>query len=244
MPNTRDAAARFLKDNNLSFKNPELMSMALAHPSYSQERNNRVNNQRLEFLGDAVLNFIVADYIYRHYKDKPEGDLTKIRAKVVCEKSLFKVAQKLNLGEYLLLGKGEEISGGRQRKSILADAVEAVIGAIYLDQGCEAARDFILLHLEDCIKESASGDYYDYKSRLQEIVQEHTSENVTYRIISESGPAHNKSFVAGVFFRGELIATGEGGSKKEAEQNAAGKVLEDNLMYELILKKLKKGEVN
>lgn len=237
MPNDIEAAAKFLKDNNFDFNNPELMHMALMHPSYSQEKNSTANNQRLEFLGDAVLNFIVAEYIYKHYQDKPEGDLTKIRAKVVCEKSLVKVAQKVNLGEYMLLGRGEEMSGGRKRKSILADAVEAVIGAIYLDQGYETARDFVLLHLKDYIEESANGDYYDYKSRLQEIVQAYSNENVSYRIVSESGPAHAKSFVAGVFFRGEMIATGEGRSKKEAEQNAAGKVLKEDLLSKFIAKK-------
>lgn len=230
MPNDLEAAARFLKDNNLRFNDAGLIRMALTHPSYAQEKNIPVNNQRLEFLGDAVLNFIVAEYIYNHYQDKPEGDLTKIRAKVVCEKSLVKVAQKINLGDYLLLGKGEEKSGGRKRKSILADAVEAVIGAIYLDQGYEKARDFILLHLKDYIEESANGDYYDYKSQLQEMVQAYSSENVSYKIISESGPAHCKNFVAGVFFRGKLIAAGEGKSKKEAEQNAAEKVLKEGLL--------------
>ncbi|SHH01672.1 RNAse III [Thermosyntropha lipolytica DSM 11003] len=230
MPNDLENAVRFLQDNDLWFKNPELIRMALTHPSYAQEKNSLFNNQRLEFLGDAVLNFIVAEYLYNNYPDKPEGDLTRIRAKVVCEKSLVKVAQKINLGDYLLLGKGEEKSGGRKRKSILADAVEAVIGAIYLDQGYEKARDFILLHLKDYIAESAQGDYCDYKSRLQEMVQAKSSENVSYSIIKETGPAHCKNFVAGVFFQGKLIATGEGKSKKEAEQNAAEKVLKEGLL--------------
>ena len=130
----------FLADNQLSFHDEGLIAMALIHPSYAQEKNFEHNNQRLEFLGDAVLSFVVAEYLYNHYQDKAEGELTKIRARVVCEKSLLNVARKINLGNYVLLGKGEEMSGGRKRRSILADTVEAVIGAIYLDQGYEKAN--------------------------------------------------------------------------------------------------------
>jgi ribonuclease-3 len=217
----------FLKDNELVFNDEKLLYLALTHPSYAQEKNNMSNNQRLEFLGDAVLNFVVAEYLYNRYANKAEGELTKIRAKVVCEKALMSVARKIDLGQYLLLGRGEEMSGGRKRKSILADAVESVIAAIYLDQGYEAARAFILKHLEDFISQIAGGDYYDYKSKLQELVQGKNKENVSYSIIEESGPAHAKSFVAGVFFREKILASGEGKSKKEAEQNAAEKVLKD-----------------
>ncbi|NLX03299.1 MAG: ribonuclease III [Syntrophomonadaceae bacterium] len=223
----KTAARKFMDDNELNISDSDLLVMALTHPSYAQEKNFEHNNQRLEFLGDAVLSFVVAEYLYNHYRDKAEGDLTKIRARVVCEKSLLNVARKINLGNYILLGKGEEMSGGRKRRSILADTVEAVIGAIYLDQGYEKAKEFILKHLEGNIIEGASGDYYDYKSRLQELVQGKNKENVHYAIIEESGPAHCKSFVAGVYFQDQLLATGEGKSKKEAEQNAAGKVLID-----------------
>ena len=139
------------------------MVMALTHPSYAQEKNFEQNNQRLEFLGDAVLSFVVAEYLYNHYQNKAEGELTKIRARVVCERSLLNVAREINLGKYVLLGKGEEMSGGRKRKSILADTVEAVIGAIYLDQGYEEVKRFILKHLEKNIIEGANGNYYDYK---------------------------------------------------------------------------------
>ncbi|MEN6350121.1 MAG: ribonuclease III [Syntrophomonas sp.] len=240
MHNVRISARRFLENNNLVFKREELMHMALTHPSYAQEKNAVTNNQRLEFLGDAVLNFAVAEYLYNTYMNKAEGELTKIRARAVCEKALNDVANCLNLGQYLLLGKGEEMSGGRNRRSILADAVEAVIGAIYLDQGYDAARTFILAHLEDFIKETASGDYYDYKSRLQELVQGKDKENVSYTIIDESGPAHAKTFVAGVFYKEQLLASGEGKSKKEAEQNAAEKVLKDsNILGSLGIDKVK-----
>lgn len=227
-------ARNFMRDNQLEFNDRSLLSLALTHPSYAQEKNYSHNNQRLEFLGDAVLSFVVAEYLYNNYQDKAEGELTKIRARVVCEKSLLNVAREINLGNYVLLGKGEEMSGGRKRKSILADTVEAVIGAIYLDQGYETARDFILKYLEDYIREGAGGDYYDYKSRLQELVQGKNKENVHYSIIEESGPAHCKNFVAGVYFQNQLLAAGEGKSKKEAEQNAAGKVLKNRDLVESI----------
>jgi len=223
--NPKNVIHTFLLDNQLSFQDEGLIAMALIHPSYAQEKNALQNNQRLEFLGDAVLDFIVGEYLYRNYPDKAEGDLTQIRARVVCEKALVEIARKINLGQYILLGRGEEMSGGRQRKSILADTVEAVIGAIYLDQGIDNARSFILKHLEETIRETAGGEYQDYKSKLQEIVQARSRENVHYHITEETGPAHAKVFVAGVFYNDELLASGQGKSKKEAEQNAAEKVL-------------------
>lgn len=227
MKRSREVTRNFLRDHELLFRNEELLSMALTHPSYAQEKNSMVNNQRLEFLGDGVLNLVVAEYLYKHYQSKAEGELTKIRARVVCEKALLGVADSINMGEYLLLGRGEEMSGGRKRKSILADAVESIIGAIYLDQGIDAARTFILKHLEKEIIEAAQGDFYDYKSRLQEMVQGKTKENVCYAIIEESGPAHARFFKAGVYFQDRLLAVGEGNSKKEAEQKAAERVLQD-----------------
>jgi len=216
-----------MRDNGLDFHNPGLIDMALTHPSFSQEKNCSRNNQRLEFLGDAVLNMIVAEYLYNNFQEKPEGELTKIRAKVVCEKALLNVAHQMKLGDYLMLGRGEEMSGGRKRRSILADAVEAVIGAIYLDQGYEAATRFVLDHLQSYIVDTAQGDYHDYKSRLQELVQGKNKQNVCYRIIKESGPAHAKVFEAGVYYKDRLLAAGQGRSKKEAEQNAAEKVLKN-----------------
>lgn len=221
----KNLVKNFMLDNQLSFQDENLIAMALIHPSYAQEKNTLQNNQRLEFLGDAVLDFIVGEHLYRNYPDKAEGDLTQIRARVVCEKALVEIAARINLGKYILLGRGEEMSGGRQRKSILADTVEAVIGAVYLDQGIDQARSFILKHLEETIRETAEGDYQDYKSRLQEIVQARSRENVRYQITDEAGPAHAKVFVAGVFFNDEMLANGQGKSKKEAEQNAAEKVL-------------------
>ncbi len=234
MSNDTSFARQFLTDNNLQFNNPKLIHMALMHPSYSQEKHAADNNQRLEFLGDSVLNFVVAEYLYTHYADKAEGELTKIRARVVCEKALVNVARTINLGNYILLGKGEEMSGGRKRKSILADTFEAVIGAIYLDQGFETAKAYIIKNLDSSIREAVSGNYNDYKSRLQEYVQGRHGQNVCYKIVDETGPAHAKSFVAGVFYDNKLIATGLGKSKKEAEQNAAEEVLKNNLLADLI----------
>jgi len=224
---TKQSTQAFLLDNQLPYNDEKLMGMALIHPSYAQEQNTLRNNQRLEFLGDAILDFIVGEYLYKNYPDKAEGDLTQIRARVVCEKALVDIAKRINLGKYILLGRGEEMSGGRQRKSILADTVEAIIGAIYLDQGIDAARDFILKHLEEAIRATAGGEYQDYRSRLQEIVQARSRDNVYYQITDESGPAHAKIFVAGVFYNDELLASGQGKSKKEAEQNAAEKVLRE-----------------
>lgn len=227
MVNHKETVARFMRDNGLHFNDEAVIDMALTHPSFSQGRNSPYSNQRLEFLGDAVLSMIVAEYLYSHFKQKAEGELTKIRAKAVCERALLGVANRMKLGDYLLLGKGEEMSGGRKRRSILADAVEAVIGAIYLDQGYAAATRFVLKHLRDYINETAQGDYQDYKSRLQELVQGKNKENVSYQIIKECGPAHAKIFEAGVHFQERLLAVGEGRSKKEAEQNAAEKVLKN-----------------
>ena len=232
--NSRLSALAFLKDNNVQFNDVDLMITALTHPSYAQERTIAGNNQRLEFLGDAVLDFVVAEYLYRNFSDKAEGDLTQIRAKVVCEKALVDIGIRINIGKYLMLGRGEDMSGGRNRRSILADTVEAVIGAIYLDQGLECARDYILKYLEQTIIETTKGDYQDYKSRLQEIVQARSRDNVYYEIISEEGPAHAKNFVAGVYYRNEMLASGSGKSKKEAEQNAAGKALQNGLIMKML----------
>ncbi|MEQ8237445.1 MAG: ribonuclease III [Syntrophomonadaceae bacterium] len=229
---SRISAHSFLVEQQIPFHDEELMSTALIHPSYAQERSELSNNQRLEFLGDAVLDFVVAEYLYQHYTNKAEGDLTQIRARVVCEKALVGMANRMDIGRYLMLGRGEDMSGGRSRKSILADTVEAVIGAIYLDQGLEFARKFILKYLEPVIVETVQGDYQDYKSRLQELVQARCRDNVHYKIISENGPAHARHFIAGVYFQNELLASGQGRSKKEAEQHAAGQALENGLILQ------------
>lgn len=220
-------ALRFIRANQLEVDNVQMMVTALTHPSYAQEVGMIENNQRLEFLGDAVLNLVVAKYLYHRFPDQPEGILTKIRAKVVCERYLAKFARLLGMGEYIILGRGEENSGGRDRSSILADALEAVIGALFIDQGLNSTESFIISNLKDDIDSVADGGFYDFKSRLQEIVQSSSRENVSYEILKESGPAHDRTFKAGVFLQSRLLATGDGKTKKAAEQKAAEQALKD-----------------
>lgn len=204
-----------------------LLRNALTHPSYLFEnpQNGWENNQRLEFLGDAILDFIIAEYLYLNYPERPEGELTKMRAAVVNETTLARIAQTIGLGQELLLGRGEQLSGGRERPSILADAWEAVIGAIYLQYGLQEARRVVLEPIKSAIEEVAKGNYGDYKTQLQENAQKVEAE-VTYKILAEEGPDHNKRFTAGVFLAEKLMAKGFGRTKKEAEQNAAQQVLE------------------
>ncbi|MDR3270894.1 MAG: ribonuclease III [Peptococcaceae bacterium] len=214
----------------LSGKPNRLMAMALTHPSYMFEHPDlgHENNQRLEFLGDAIVDFVVAEYLYQNYPDRLEGELTKMRAAVVNEATLSWVARNIDLGQELLLGRGEQLSGGRERPSILADAWESVTGAIYLQFGLQEARRVILEQLIPYIEEIAKGNYGDYKTQLQEEMQRLGIE-VQYKILAEEGPDHNKRFTAGVFLHAELKEQGEGRTKKEAEQNAAQRAL-DNLV--------------
>ena len=202
----------------------DLLLQALTHSSYIYEnrQNGIENNQRLEFMGDAVLDLAVSVFLFRKYPDSDEGELTKLRAAFVCEPSLARTAKRLKLGFCLRMGKGEERSGGRERPSILADAFEALLGAIYLDQGLAKASEMTLKFLDPLIKDVLEGRLgSDYKTELQEIVQQLGSEQVQYTIIREEGPDHNKIFTAGVIYKGELAGTGSGRSKKEAEQQAA-----------------------
>lgn len=205
----------------------DYLNQALTHPTFVFENKNKglAHNQRLEFLGDAVLGLAVGDHLFRQYPCRPEGDLTKMRAAVVCEASLAEQARELELGRYLLLGRGEEMSGGRDRTSILADAFEAVVGAIYLEAGLEIAKKFILNQLESAINNFDPDNYGDFKTMLQELVQKHGEESVVYRVLKESGPEHNKKFVAGVIYKEHLLAQGSGSNKKEAEQKAAREAL-------------------
>ncbi len=204
-----------------TFKNPELLSEALTHSSYTNGRHLK-SNERLEFLGDSVLSIVVSKYLFENLTQLPEGELTKIRAGVVCENALYPFARKIDLGKYIFLGKGEEMTGGRDRHSILADAFEALIAAIYLDGGIEPARNFILPFLPPLDK-LKNGTFLlgDYKTILQEIIQKNPEEKVYYVIADEKGQAHNKVFTANVMLNGVAIGTGTGKSKKEAEQNAA-----------------------
>ncbi|MBQ2798521.1 MAG: ribonuclease III [Ruminiclostridium sp.] len=204
-----------------SFKNEKLLEEALTHSSYTNGKHLK-SNERLEFLGDSVLSIVVSKYLFENLTNMPEGQLTKIRAGVVCENALYPFARKIDLGKYIFLGKGEEMTGGRDRHSILADAFEALIAAIYLDGGIEAARGFILPFLPPLDK-LRDGKFLlgDYKTVLQEIIQQNPEEKIAYEIAAESGQAHNKQFTANVLLNGQVIGTGIGKSKKEAEQNAA-----------------------
>jgi len=208
------------------FKNRELLHNALSHSSYANERKQASgSNERLEFLGDSVLSIVVSDYLYKNL-NVAEGELTKMRASLVCEKSLHVFAKKINLGKYILLGKGEENTGGRERPSILADAFEAVIAAIYLDGGLEPASKHILRFMPEDIQHTKKPVFSDFKTVLQEIVQKNPEEKVEYVLIGEEGPDHNKRFVVEVRLNSQVIGRGKGKSKKEAEQLAAKEALE------------------
>ena len=211
------------------FQNPKLLDHALTHSSYANEHHlgSISSNERLEFLGDSVLGMIVADHLYRTFPDLPEGDLTRIRANLVCEGSLVLVAKEWDLGRYLKLGKGEEAGGGRQRPSIRADAVEAVLAAVYLDGGIDKARALIHRILLDKEQEEVvESRRRDCKTELQELVQRKPNQVLHYEPVSESGPDHAKVFAVAVTLNGQVIGLGSGHSKKEAEQSAARAALE------------------
>jgi ribonuclease-3 len=217
------------KNLNYKFKNPNLLKLAMTHSSYANEHKLDIvdNNERLEFLGDAILNLIVSQYLYKKYPNHPEGELTKIRAKVVCESSLAYAAKKIEVGKYLLLGKGEEATGGRERESILADAAEAIVGALYLDSDLETTNSILLSNFEsDIVHAVAKGDLFiDYKTELQEIVQKNGKSTMEYIVTKEEGPDHNKRFYMDVVVDNKVIGTGRGRNKKDAEQMAAKEAL-------------------
>lgn len=210
-----------------TFKNKELLKKALTHTSYAYE-NNVESNEKLEFLGDSILEFISSKYLYKKYPKLKEGEMTKVRATVVCEKSLHKVAKLHNFSDFLYLGKSEQRNDGSQRPAILADSVEAVIAAIYIDGGIEEADKFIIDNLKDEIEEATKhvGDK-DYKTVLQEKLQAHGEVKIEYEILREEGPDHDKTFEAEVKCNGKVLAKGEGKSKKEAHMEAAKKALEN-----------------
>jgi ribonuclease-3 len=224
----KEYLALLQKRLGLDWVDGELLVQALTHSSFTYEsrQNGMENNQRLEFLGDAVLELVVSDHLYREHPDLDEGSLTKFRAAVVCETSLARVAGDLGLGLCLQMGKGEERSGGRERPSILADAFEALLGAVYLDQGLDRAGKLAVRLLSPVIRDVLEGrQERDYKTELQEFVQQRNGEQVHYVILKEEGPDHHKTFTAGVLYRGELAGSGTGRSKKDAEQQAAKSAL-------------------
>ena len=209
------------------FQNITLLQNALAHSSFANERwhDSLKSNERLEFLGDSILGMVAAEFLYRNYPDRPEGELTRMRADMVCGTSLAKVANQIGLGEHLLLGHGEEQGGGRARVSILADAVESVIAASFLDGGMEPARKFIERFILCNVPEQRLRNA-DYKTALQELVQQKKNQVITYELTGESGPDHDKHFAVQVLLNGAPIGTGKGTSKKRAEQDAARDALE------------------
>ncbi len=211
-----------------SFRNITLLQNALTHSSYANERwhNSLMSNERLEFLGDSVLGMVVAEYLYRNFPDRPEGELTRMRADMVCEQALAVVANKIRLGDHLLLGRGEEQGGGRNRASILADAVESVIAATFLDGGMDAAKAFINTFIL-CDVPVTRLHNADYKTALQEQVQRKKNQVLSYVMVGQSGPDHDKRFDVEVRLNDAVVGRGTGSSKKRAEQDAARNAMEN-----------------
>ncbi|HIS79128.1 ribonuclease III [Anaeromassilibacillus sp. An200] len=215
------------KNIGYTFHDIGLLKNALTHSSYANEsKKSSGSNERLEFLGDSVLGYVVADYLFRNCPHLPEGDLTKTRAALVCEKACCGFSRQLEVGKYLLLSHGEQNSGGNARPSILADAFEAIIAAIYLDGGMEEARTFILRFVKPMIQTARPKPFKDYKTMLQEIIQKNPEESLEYVLTGESGPDHDKHFSVEVHLNSNVIGKGGGRSKKEAEQQAAREALE------------------
>ena len=214
------------QDIGYKFKNIQLLKKALTHTSYAYEKKIE-SNEKLEFLGDSILEFISSEYIYEKYSKLKEGEMTKVRASVVCERSLYEVAKAHNFSDFLNLGKSERLSRKEVRPAIMADSVEAVIAAIYLDGGIQPAEKFIIENLKDSIEVATKHiGQKDYKTVLQEILQKHGEVGIEYKILKESGPDHEKSFEAQVSCNKKILATGEGKSKKMAEMDAAKNALE------------------
>ena len=230
MKNYLDRLGGLEKALNYKFKDKKLLRTALTHSSYANEHKMKPveNNERLEFLGDSILSLMVSQYLYKKYPNYPEGDLTKIRAMIVCESSLAYGARKIDLGKYILLGKGENITGGRNRDSILADTIEAVTGAIYIDSDFTTTNKILLRKFEtDITYASAKGTLFvDYKTALQEKLQKDKNIKIDYKVYKEEGPDHNKIFFIKVCLNSREIGRGKGKNKKEAEQNAAKSALE------------------
>lgn len=205
------------------FKDINILNNALTHSSYVASRVDLLeHNERLEFIGDSILSMVISLHLYSKCKNSSEGSLTRFRAAIVCEQSLYKASNRLMLGQYLLLGKGEENTGGRNRVSILADAFEAVIAAIYLDGGIKKAKSFILKNLKDIINDSIENKIFsDYKSFLQEHIQKNNSGKLSYKLLKEAGPDHDKTFEIALYLNSKMIGRGEGHSKKDAQQAAA-----------------------
>jgi ribonuclease-3 len=220
---------------HIQFHNRLLLKQAFTHASYVNEHrfSQQQDNERLEFLGDAVLELTVSEYLYQLFPNRPEGELTKLRAAIVCEPSLVKFAESLEFGQYVLLGKGEELTGGRTRPALLADVFESFVGALYLDQGLEAARSFLQTYVFPQVESGGNLQMSDFKTELQELTQHHNMGALEYRIVEERGPAHEREFVSEVYMGNERVGRGSGRSKKEAEQQAAAVALKQLKLAEI-----------
>lgn len=217
------------KQLGYQFKNQKLLNNALTHSSYINEnkKDYKLNNERLEFLGDATLELIISEYLYKHFPELTEGKLTKMRAQIVCTDSLAESAAKLDISSAVIMGKGEIISGGRRRKSIMANTMEAIIGAIFLDGGLNEAKDFIMSKLHTIIRNVEHGNITrDYKSMLQEKIQRQKNQDLEYQLVKEEGPDHDKKFYVQLLINQKTVSSGIGKSKKEAEQEAAQKAID------------------
>lgn len=212
----------FEKIIGLIFNNKEYLDNALTHSSYANHKKNVKYNERLEFLGDAILELIISEFLFLNYPKKSEGKLTKIRSLIVCENSLFEISKNWQLGKYMNMSKGEELTGGRNRPSILSDCVEAIIASIYLDKGIEEIKSFILINFKDTIKKAVENRIIlDYKTRLQELIQKDGNITIEYKLRKFEGPPHRRTFYIEVWIDNKLMGEGVGYSKKEGEQNAA-----------------------
>lgn len=211
---------------NIKFDDKKLIETAITHSSFANQYKNIEFNERLEFLGDSVLQLSITEYLYNNFKDKTEGELTKARALIVCENSLYEIARKWSLGKYINMSKGEELTGGRERVSIQADCVEAIIAAIYLDKGLDVARSFIISHLKETITKAVKNEIIlDYKTKLQEVLQKNGEVEICYELIKFEGPPHRRKFYTKVMIDNKDMGEGGGYSKKEAEQNSAKEAL-------------------
>ena len=222
--------SEFEKRINYEFEDKELLEKALTHSSFGREHGvkSKGNNERLEFLGDAFFDAVISVELYKRLPDDNEGKLSKTRAQVVCEESLAMAARRLDMGRYINMGRGEELSGGRDRESILADSVEAVVGAVFLDGGYDAASSFIMREFKETVEKAIAGNYFtDYKTKVQELLQSGgRAVHIVYELDREEGPDHDKTFYVHLTCNGQVLGKGSGKSKKEAEQNAAKSTLE------------------
>ena len=218
----------FLENTGLIYKDESLLIKAFTHSSYVNEHRQHINedNERLEFLGDAVLELLISNFLFNSYPSMKEGDLTKLRAAIVCEPSLVSFANELKFGDLIFLGRGEESTGGRTRPALLADVFEAFIGSLYLDQGIDCVDRVLHQVVYPKVREGAFSHVMDFKSQLQEWVQRQNLGTLSYEVVLEKGPAHNKAFVSNVLLNGEKLGTGQGRTKKESEQHAASQALQ------------------